>query len=118
VPEQPHRVFFAQKIARRSKFGKSKRPVAPVPVDDVQTGANEMSRGGYRPGAGRPKGCGKQVREPANPSFPADVKRAANKAGLTPLEYALWIMNDPEADPARRDRMCFLAMPFLHARRT
>jgi hypothetical protein len=76
-----------------------------------------MSRGGYRPGAGRPKGSGKQVREPAY-LFPADVKRAAKKAGLTPLEYALRVMSDPGADEARRDRMCFLAMPFMHARRT
>jgi phage terminase small subunit len=71
-----------------------------------------MSRGGYRPGAGRPKGSGKQVREPA---FPADVKRAAKQAGLTPLEYALQIMSDPDVEPERRDRMCFLAMPFMHA---
>lgn len=36
--------------------------------------------------------------------------------GLTPLEYMLGVMNDDEADCARRDRMAMAAAPFVHAR--
>jgi hypothetical protein len=35
---------------------------------------------------------------------------------MTPLEYMLAVMRDPEADPARRDRMAMAAAPFCHAR--
>jgi hypothetical protein len=31
-----------------------------------------------------------------------------------PLEYLLAVMNDPAADPLRRDRMAKAAAPFLH----
>lgn len=66
-----------------------------------------MARGGYRPGAGRPKGA-KTVK---------DVSLVSGKTGsLTPLEYMLRVMNDSEADPARRDRMAQAAAPFVHAR--
>lgn len=35
---------------------------------------------------------------------------------MTPLEYMLSIINDPGADPARRDRMAAAAAPFCHPR--
>jgi len=34
----------------------------------------------------------------------------------TPLDYMLYVMNDPSADVARRDRMAIAAAPFVHAR--
>jgi hypothetical protein len=57
-----------------------------------------MPRGGFRPGAGRPKGS-----KTARP-------------GVAPLEYMLAVMNDVAADDARRDRMAIAAAPFVHAR--
>lgn len=74
-----------------------------------------MARGGYRPGAGRPKGSTKKAKEEA-------AQRAAvqppevNAGDKTPLEYMLAVMNDPEVDAARRDRMAIAAAPFQHAR--
>ena len=35
---------------------------------------------------------------------------------LSPLDYMLSVINDPEADPARRDRMAIAAAPYVHAR--
>ncbi len=60
-----------------------------------------MARGGYRPGAGRPRG---KTRQPSVPMAPAQ----------DPLAYMIATMNDPRADPARRDRMAIAAAPYLH----
>ena len=71
-----------------------------------------MSRGGYRAGAGRPKGG----KEPSPLVGPVDVRLAARKAGVTPLEYMLAVMNDEAADDTRRDRMAIAAAPYAHPR--
>jgi hypothetical protein len=71
-----------------------------------------MARGGYRAGAGRPKGS-KTVRASA---ISADLQRAAKKSGMTPLEYMLSVMNNPKVDQSRRDRMAVAAAPFCHPR--
>lgn len=34
--------------------------------------------------------------------------------GITPLEYMLNIMRDPNADPSRRDHMAKAAAPYIH----
>lgn len=36
---------------------------------------------------------------------------------LTPLEYALKVMNDPNEPKERRDRLCVAAMPFVHTKK-
>ena len=67
-----------------------------------------MPRGGYRPGSGRkPK---KPKTELPQILAPGTLKES------TPLEYMLAIMNDPTADPARRDRMAVAAAPFFRSR--
>lgn len=66
-----------------------------------------MARGGYRPGAGRPKGSTKAAKTEA---------ASASAASLTPLEYMLTVMRDAKADAARRDRMAIAAAPFVHGR--
>jgi hypothetical protein len=66
----------------------------------------EMARGGYRPGSGRPR---KNLETKT-------IKREARKSGLRPLDYMLEVMNDQTADPSRRDRMAIAAAPFVHAR--
>lgn len=65
-----------------------------------------MARGGYRPGAGRPKGSS---------SKPA-AKSVEIRQNLTPLEYMLAVMNNPKAEPDRRDRMAIAAAPYCHQR--
>lgn len=66
-----------------------------------------MARGGFRAGAGRPKGT---------TYGQARVETEAAKAAQTPLEYMLSVMNDPKADNSRRDRMAVAAAPFVHSR--
>lgn len=70
-----------------------------------------MARGGYRPGAGRPR---KKARVPAADAAPAAP--VAVPEGATPLDYMLAVMRDPGADSARRDRMAIAAAPFVHAK--
>lgn len=67
-----------------------------------------MSRGGYRPGAGRPKA--------GQGATPKQIAQEAKKAGQSPLDYMLSVMRNPEADQARRDRMAIAAAPFVHSR--
>jgi hypothetical protein len=81
-----------------------------------------MARGGSRSGAGRPKA---KVKQPPTAAVGRRKRTAAVKlpagnvikiAKQTPLEFALAIMNDPDEDKGRRDRMCAIAMPFVHPR--
>ncbi len=65
-----------------------------------------MSRGGFRAGAGRPK--------LGEPTFAQEIATEATKGGVTPLEYMLAIINDPDADQSRRDRMAQAAAPYVH----
>ena len=106
-----------------------------------------MARGGYRPGAGRPrlteaekaeraalkaagiakKPAAKKVKKPAKaaakaaePSSPSSELAAIGEdapAGMSPLDYMLHVMRSGDADPARRDRMAIAAAPFMHPRR-
>lgn len=70
-----------------------------------------MPRGGYRPGAGRPKGTGKAAT--VAPARAAQVPAPVGKR-QTPLEYMLDVLNDASADAARRDRMAIAAAAFVH----
>lgn len=71
-----------------------------------------MARGGYRPGAGRPKKSGGQSKA----SLVAEANREARKSGMSPLEYMLSVMNDPAENPDRRDKMAIAAAPYVHAK--
>ena len=63
-----------------------------------------------REGAGRRKGSrNRRTRE---------VLEALAAPNCTPLVYMLRIMNDPAAEPKRRDQMALAAAPFLHSRLT
>ena len=73
-----------------------------------------MARGGYRPGAGRPrKEAGKP---PAMANEESAHKPRKSLGGKTPLEYMLSVMNDPVAEDARRDRMAMAAAPYVHGK--
>ena len=82
-----------------------------------------MPSGGYRPNAGRPKGSKGVKKKPAKkrakkktPPVPADIAAEAEALNLTPLEYLLQVMNDPDAKDERRDRSAAVAAPFVHTR--
>lgn len=64
-------------------------------------------RGGYRAGAGRPKGS-KTARLPASTTSEA--------AGLSPLAYLLSVMNDAAEPVETRMRAAGLALPYCHAK--
>ena len=73
-----------------------------------------MARGGYRPGAGRPrKEAGKApvVRDEKDAEKPRQ-----SLGGLTPLEYMLSVMNSESVDDARRDKMAIAAAPYVHGK--
>lgn len=72
-----------------------------------------MARGGARPGAGRPKKAAGDVPKATAATVNRPRKSLCN---LTPLEYMLDVMNDEDAEDARRDRMAIAAAPFVHAR--
>jgi hypothetical protein len=65
-------------------------------------------RGGYRPGAGRPKGAVNKVTK-------EERERIASE-GILPLDYMLKIMRDARYPKARRDEMAKAAAPYLHAK--
>ena len=70
-------------------------------------------KGGYRPGAGRPKGSRNKTRN----ETPADIQSAAAYENMTPLEYMLKVMRDPREDADRRLRCAIAAAPYCHARK-
>lgn len=93
-----------------------------------------MARGGSRVGAGRPKSPdsrrsrqeAKRAEKGKPPAKAAETKkRTVSKVAALhdeqqdvphtePLAYMLQVMNDPEADPGRRDRMAVAAAPYMH----
>lgn len=72
-----------------------------------------MARGGFRPGAGRPKGSAKAKAPKGEAESQPQIKDCVSR---TPLEYMLWVMNNASIDEQRRDRMAIAAAPFVHAR--
>ena len=69
--------------------------------------------GGFRPGAGRPKGAVSSIKPH---SVTEAMRTEARRQGMTPLQYMLSVMSDPEVDPIRRDRMAVCAAPYCHAK--
>ena len=76
-------------------------------------GDDKMAKGGYRIGAGRPKGSKSKNKKKAD----INIETAAALEDMTPLDYMLKIMRDPNQDDNRRDKMAGLAAPFVHARK-
>nr|WP_321467305.1 hypothetical protein [uncultured Desulfobulbus sp.] len=44
----------------------------------------------------------------------ADIVDEVQRENLTPLEYMLRVMNNPNAPPERRDKCAIAAAPFVH----
>lgn len=77
-----------------------------------------MARGGYRPGSGRKKKLkiNDRAKKPINDVISGDSKKKEEPGNLTPLKFMLKVMNDPNEDKDRRDRMAIAAAPYCHAR--
>ena len=69
-----------------------------------------MPSGGYRPGAGRPKGS----KSKSNAVY---LKGDAYMERLTPLEFLLQVMRDESLDVNIRLRAASLAAPYCHVRK-
>ena len=93
-----------------------------------------MARGGYRPNSGPKKGTKykkrapialpepeeavkKTTRKSKKESIPVKSSTDEQKEQALPLDYMLSVMNDPEAETERRDRMAVSAAPYIHARK-
>lgn len=51
---------------------------------------------------------------PKTATIPKTYIDEAYDANMTPLDFMLKVMRDPDADPQRRDRMAMAAAPFIH----
>jgi|SRR5215218_1230364 len=80
-----------------------------------------MAKGGFRASSGRPKSptSRRSLVAKAKQPEPIEVQAQqppADPENLTPLDYMLRVMNDPTAQPERRDRLAIAAAPFCHPR--
>src|SRR3954470_14681996 len=85
-----------------------------------------MPKGGYKAGGGRPRQAnsrrsllekGRQAMAAVEAPERLDkVSAPIEPENLDPLAYMLRVMNDPSAQPERRDRMAIAAAPFVHPR--
>ena len=84
-------------------------------IERMTTPETGRGRGGYRPGAGRPKGA--KDRQPRKGTVRAEVlpKLAAADRQL-PLYRLLDRIADPTLDEKYRDSLCVAVLPYLHAR--
>lgn len=57
----------------------------------------------------------KRLLDPSPQPLPPDAN--VEIGNMTPLEYALNVMNDPREPKERRDRLCVAAMPFVHVKK-
>lgn len=67
-----------------------------------------MARGGFRPGAGRPKGS-------QNKSTVEQIE-AVKATGMTPLEYLTSVYQDVGQDESKRIDAAKAAAPYVHAK--
>src|SRR4051794_5696475 len=85
-----------------------------------------MPKGGYRASSGRPREANsrrsliqKGLATMASGKAPdgpdgSQADTPVEPENLDPLAYMLRVMNDPGAEPERRDRMTIAAAPFVH----
>jgi len=69
-------------------------------------GEKSKNLGGKRPGAGRPKG--------SKNAKTAELARRLTEDGITPLEYMLDVLRNPDSEQGRRDDMSKAAAPYMH----
>jgi hypothetical protein len=69
---------------------------------------SKKSKGGARPGAGRKPG--------APNKRTAELMKAAEESGITPLQFMLDVMRDDANDPKDRLAAANMAAPYVHAK--
>lgn len=74
----------------------------------AKVGGKRPGTGGARPGAGRPKGSTNKRN--------ALLAEAVAQSGITPLEFMLEVMRNPEKDLDIRLDAAKAAAPYVHAR--
>jgi len=57
----------------------------------------------------------KRMLDPSPQPLPPDAE--VEIGNMTPLEYALQVMNDPREPKERRDRLCVAILPFCHVKK-
>ncbi len=70
-----------------------------------------MARGGFRSGAGRPKGAKNR-----RTRLQEEASKQALKGGITPLEFLLGIMRDENEAKGVRMAAAKAALPYCHPR--
>ncbi len=71
-----------------------------------------MARGGFRTGAGRPKGA----RQSSKKVVAAEKALKVGRKFATALDFAMDVINDPAADMNDRVRLAVAVLPFQHAK--
>src|SRR5262249_39724788 len=72
---------------------------------------------GRRPGIPKVRGSGRKKGSVNKNHRPAQIRKALEGEGITPLQFMLGIMRDPTQPPSIRMDMAKAAAPFCHARR-
>lgn len=67
-----------------------------------------MSRGGSRPGAGRPRGSKNKINQ--------ELAQAVEREGLSPLGFLLDILRNESLDVSERLQAAKIACPYVHPR--
>lgn len=75
-----------------------------------------MARGGFRPGAGRPKGSkGRTAKVIENVNNCSQIPTPTRPGKtMSPLQFMLEVLNDETEDPDMRARMAIAAAPYVH----
>lgn len=75
-----------------------------MPTEKISNG----TKGGPRPGSGRKKGVPNKRT--------AEIQKAVEESGLTPLQYLLNVMRDPASEPKERQACAIAAAPYVHSK--
>jgi hypothetical protein len=71
-----------------------------------------MARGGFRPGAGRPRGASTAGKKEKAVERTLETASQGSKRFKTALEFAMDVINDGEAPLDAKIRLAIAAMPF------
>lgn len=73
-----------------------------------------MARGGFRPGAGRPRGASTAGKKERAVERTLETASPGSKRFKTALDFAMDVINDGDAPLDAKIRLAIAAMPFQH----